>query len=95
MNTQKYFILNEQEGDFRHLGTVIVRNDEELNAKVKEAIEDHFDCEVKKLPTLTIAEVGHTHTESYEFVVVINDTDDKDPDATINHTIEIIETWLY
>ena len=95
MKTPKYFILNQQDGDFRHIGTIIVNNDNDLNAKIKEAIEDHFDCEAKKIPILTMDEVVYSHSGSYEFKVVIHDADEEDPNETIPYIIEIIETWLY
>src|SRR5665647_3781286 len=101
MNTLKYFTLNEQYGDMKHIGTVVANNDDELNVKVKQAIESHFDNDVKTIPALALEEVISSRFGVVNFEVLFNSEllDDGDNniknDDTDSYSIEISETWLY
>ncbi|HAH24976.1 MAG TPA: hypothetical protein DCL77_14680 [Prolixibacteraceae bacterium] len=100
MQKPTYFILNEADGDRRHIGTVVASNDEELTAKVTEALEAHFDYEVKEIKPFSMDDVRNTHSGSFEFEVLVN-SELYDDDVIIGiddddrRQIEIIETWLY
>lgn len=87
----QYFILFEDEGDRRHIGTVAAETDEELNLKVAEAIKDHFDADVTGFPNLACEMSG----ERYFSVLVTESDDDGDEVNALDWNISIQPTWLY
>jgi hypothetical protein len=91
MKPTKYFILNEQDGDLRHIATIKATNDKQLNNKIKEAVTDHFSCTTVEIDDLTMAEISHTHSGSFGFIATLSDPDG---DQEFQN-IEIIETVLY
>jgi hypothetical protein len=98
-----YFILNEAEGDRRHIATIVCKTDEELNAKITQALEAHFDYEVTEVNgnnPLTIDQIRNTHAWSLDFEVLVKSEiyEDDQPigeDDEDSRQIEILETYFY
>jgi len=88
---KKYpFILNERYGDQKHIGVVIAGDNEELNAKIKQAIEAHFDGVIKEDFVIELDKVYLKYGEAEEFSVLM----DEDGEESLRD-IEIASTWIY
>jgi len=84
-----YFALSEHNNG-EHIGVVAVPTDvnaERLEIVVKNALESHFDAEVLPLETQIMEEILSSYKPS---VFGIKLTDD-----SLNHQIEIVETYIY
>ena len=91
MKPTKYFVLNEQEGDLRHIATIKASNDKQLTQKIKEAVTDHFSCTTVEIDNLSMSEISHTHSGSFGFIATLSDPDG---DQEFQN-VEIIETVMY
>ena len=87
---KQYFILNENEGDRCHIGIVVASNSEELNTKIKQAIEAHFDAEITSELKVDFDKVYSKYGASEEFEVEMNE----DGEESLRG-IEISNTWIY
>lgn len=87
---QYYFILNERYGDQKHIGVVVAGSNEELNDKIKQAIESHFDAEITSELKVELDKVYLKYGAPEEFEVQMNE----DGEEALRD-IEIANTWLY
>ena len=68
-----YFLVTEAEGDFCHVGVCHAINNEELNEKVKEMCDEHYQAECD---VLEILDSGYIFMRVYNrFTVRVNETD--------------------
>jgi len=79
-----YFTVNEAQDERRHIGTLDASSDRELMEKLHQALDEHFDEDVKIViqPKLADCCRGLTATINIEL-----------EDYTTQ--VEITETWLY
>lgn len=82
----RYFSVNVSSGNSEHIGTLIANDSEELNAKIKEACQEHFDADVE-IPLLDIAHYLYGNSGTVEIKI---DSTDETTDE-----IFICQTWLY
>lgn len=86
----QYFILNENEGERYHIGIVVASNSEELNTKIKQAIEAHFDAEITSELKVDFDKVYLKYRAHEDFEVQMNE----DGEESVRG-IEISTTWIY
>ncbi|MDI7126047.1 hypothetical protein, partial [Klebsiella pneumoniae] len=78
------------DGDHAHIGVVFAGNNEELNNKIKQAVEAHFDGEITGELKVELDKVYLSYGAPVEFSVEMNEDGDENV-----RDIEISNTWVY
>ena len=67
-----YFCLSEYYND-EHIGIVVASNTKELNEKIHEALESHFDCEVLPFDEVEFEDMMGIYGVPFTFEVYLKD----------------------
>ena len=82
-----YFCLSEHYNG-EHIGIVIASTTEELNEKIYEALESHFDCEILPFDGVDIEDIKTSYGLPVDFEIYLKD----DP---LPLEVSILKSYVY